>query len=41
MPLFLPPDRYINVPLEPTYQAAYSGVPGFWRNELEGGSVTP
>src|SRR5262249_5465800 len=27
MPLFLRPDRYINVPLEPTYQAAYDGTP--------------
>jgi hypothetical protein len=36
MPLFLHPDRYISVPLEPTYQAAYQGVPGFWRDLLEG-----
>lgn len=36
MPLFLAPDRYVNVPLEETYQAAYRGVPGFWRNVLEG-----
>jgi hypothetical protein len=36
MPLFLRPDRYINVPLEVTYQAAYHGVPAFWRNVLEG-----
>jgi len=36
MPLFLRPDRYINVPLERTYQAAYRGVPGFWRDVLEG-----
>ena len=35
MPLFLRPDRYINVPLEPTYQAAYHGTPAFWRNVLE------
>jgi hypothetical protein len=35
MPLFLHPDRYINVPLEPTYQAAYSGMPAFWRGVLE------
>jgi hypothetical protein len=35
MPLFLRPDRYINVPLETTYQAAYRGVPEFWRNVLE------
>jgi hypothetical protein len=35
MPLFLHPDRYINVPLEPTYQSAYAGMPAFWRNVLE------
>ena len=38
MPLFLRPDRYVSVPLEPTYQAAYSGMPGFWRDVLEGRS---
>jgi hypothetical protein len=37
MPLFLWPDRYVNVPLEPTYQAAYQGLPAFWRAVLEGG----
>lgn len=36
MPLFLNPDRYINVPLEATYQEAYRGVPAFWRGVLEG-----
>ncbi len=35
MPLFLNPDRYINLPLESTYQAAYRGMPGFWRDILE------
>lgn len=35
MPLFLDPDRYINVPLEVTYQQAYRGMPAFWRNVLE------
>jgi hypothetical protein len=38
MPLFLRPDRYVNVPLEPTYQAAYRGMPAFWRDVLEGRS---
>jgi|SRR5579884_1158009 len=38
MPLFLRPDRYVNVPLEPTYQAAYRGLPAFWREVLEAGS---
>lgn len=36
MPLFLHAERYIPVPLEATYQAAYRGVPAFWRNVLEG-----
>jgi hypothetical protein len=36
MPLFLSSDRYIRVPLEATYQAAYRGVPAFWRHVLEG-----
>ncbi|HEY2253987.1 MAG TPA: DUF4058 family protein [Planctomycetaceae bacterium] len=35
MPLFLSPDRYINVPVEPTYEAAYRGLPAFWRKILE------
>jgi hypothetical protein len=35
MPLFLHPERYINVPLEPTYEATYRGVPSFWRDVLE------
>jgi hypothetical protein len=37
MPLFLDPDHYVNVPLEPTYQAAYDGMPAFWRGVLERG----
>jgi hypothetical protein len=36
MPLFLNPDRYINVPLEPTYLVAYRGMPAFWRDVLDG-----
>ncbi|HUY33071.1 MAG TPA: DUF4058 family protein [Pirellulales bacterium] len=36
MPLFLTPDRYIDVPLEATYQEAYRGVPAFWRDVIEG-----
>lgn len=35
MPLFLRSDRCIPVPLEATYQAAYRGVPAFWRDVLE------
>jgi hypothetical protein len=37
MPLFLRPDRYVNVPLEPTYQSAYGGMAAFWREVLERG----
>jgi len=36
MPLFLQRDRYIYVPLEPTYEAAWSSMPAFWREVLEG-----
>ena len=39
MPLFLSPDRYINVPLEPTYRDALRGVPAFWREILEENSA--
>ena len=38
MPLFLTAERYVNVPLEPTYLAAYRGMPEFWRDVLEGRS---
>ena len=32
MPIFLNPDRYVNVPLEATYLEAWKGMPAFWRN---------
>jgi hypothetical protein len=35
MPLFLDPKNYVNVPLEPTYQMAYRGVPEYWRHVIE------
>lgn len=35
MPLFLRPDRYVNVPLDATYQSAYRGMPAYWREVLE------
>lgn len=41
MPLFLRPDRYINLPLEATYQEAYRGLPAFWRDVLEGRAANP
>jgi hypothetical protein len=34
MPLFLEPEWYVPVPLEATYQAAWEGVPQFWRDQL-------
>jgi hypothetical protein len=36
MPLFLRSERYIPAPLEAAYQAAYRGVPAFWKAVLEG-----
>jgi Protein of unknown function (DUF4058) len=41
MPLFLRPDRYVNLPLEATYQEAYRGMPEFWRSVLEGPATNP
>lgn len=41
MPLFLTPQRYVNLPLESTYQAAYQGMPAFWRGVLEGAQTFP
>jgi hypothetical protein len=35
MPLFLNSERYVKVPLESTYQAAYRGVPAIWRARLD------
>jgi hypothetical protein len=35
MPLFLDPEVYVNVPLEPTYLAAYRGVPRRWQRVLD------
>lgn len=40
MPLFLTPECYVPVPLEPTYLAAYRGMPQFWRDVLEHGPPT-
>lgn len=36
MPLFLTPEVYVSVPLEATYQAAWEGMPAYWRNVLTG-----
>lgn len=35
MPLFLTPERYVDVPLEETYPAAWQGVPRRWKSVLE------
>ena len=35
MPLFLEPERYIAVPLEATYRAAFEAVPRRWQAVLE------
>jgi hypothetical protein len=35
MPLFLQPDSYVDVPLEVTYEAAFRGTPGYYRDILE------
>ncbi|HEY2785589.1 MAG TPA: DUF4058 family protein [Fimbriiglobus sp.] len=36
MPVFLDPDRYVPLPLAPTYDAAYREVPAYWRGVIEG-----
>jgi hypothetical protein len=35
LPLFLTRNRYVNVPLEPSYQRAWNGTPDVWREVLE------
>jgi hypothetical protein len=34
MPLFITSEFYVPVPLETTYQAAWNGMPAFWRGVL-------
>jgi hypothetical protein len=34
MPLFLTPEVYVWVPLEPTYSSAWEGMPSYWRDVL-------
>jgi Protein of unknown function (DUF4058) len=38
MPLFVDPEYYVNVPLEPTYQTTWRGTPERWRRVLEASS---
>jgi hypothetical protein len=35
MPLFLTPSHYVDLSLEPTYQAAFRGLAEYWRGVLE------
>ena len=35
VPLFLTPERYVSLELEPGYMEAYAGMPEFWRNVIE------
>ncbi len=35
MPLFLTPDRYVNVPLDETYSSAWKGVPDRWKKVID------
>lgn len=37
MPIFLHADYYVNVPLGPTYDQAWKGVPAVWRDVVENG----
>lgn len=35
MPLFLDSERYVNLPLEPAYSAAFSAIPKHYRQRLD------
>lgn len=35
VPLFLAPEKYVDLELEPGYTEAYGGMPEFWRNVIE------
>ncbi len=35
MPLFIEPENYVLVPLEPTYQAAFAGMANRWKSVLD------
>jgi hypothetical protein len=41
MPLFLTPDVYVAVPLDATYQAAWEGMPAYWRDVLTAEPTPP
>lgn len=35
VPLFLTPERFVSLELEPGYTEAYAGMPAFWRDVIE------
>lgn len=35
VPLFLSPERFVNLELEPGYTEAYAGMPEYWRDVIE------
>jgi hypothetical protein len=39
MPLFLDSDRYVNLPLQPSYTASFLAMPGLYRAQLEGDTL--
>ena len=41
MPLFLSPEWYLLVPLEPAYARAYQGLSPFWQDVIEGRRASP
>jgi hypothetical protein len=41
LPLFLTAEQYVYLPLETTYATAWSGVPAYWREVIEGKREPP
>jgi Protein of unknown function (DUF4058) len=41
LPLFLTTKRYVDLPLQATYATAWTGVPEFWREVIEGKRPAP
>lgn len=39
MLLFLNPEVYVPLPLEPTYQAAWDALPAYWQGIVSGQSA--
>ncbi len=40
MPVFLTPETYIPLPLEPNYLSAWEAVPAYWRNVVAAGAAS-